>query len=70
MLLAGWGRIGIEVGEADNTFKLATEQEWEGVTGQYFVGGRISRYVIRYDFLAPYCIRRRVKLGECVLATC
>ena len=43
MLLAGWGRIGIEVGEADNTFKLATDPEWAAVTGQYFVGGRMSR---------------------------
>ena len=37
MLLAGWGRIGIDVQDALDEFWLCTSQEVDGVTGQYFV---------------------------------
>lgn len=43
MLLAGWGRIGIEVDTADNTFKLLTDPGVAQLTGKYFVGHRVSR---------------------------
>jgi NAD(P)-dependent dehydrogenase (short-subunit alcohol dehydrogenase family) len=37
MLLAGWGRIGIDVQDALDEFWLCTSQEVDGVTGHYFV---------------------------------
>lgn len=43
MLLAGWGACGIEVQDANNEFKLATDPSLAKVTGKYFVGGRESR---------------------------
>jgi len=45
MLLAGWGRIGIEVDDADNTYKLLTDHASaaESPSGAYFVGQRQSR---------------------------
>jgi hypothetical protein len=43
MLLAGWGRIGIDVGSADNTYKLLTDPNVAGVTGGYFISHRKSR---------------------------
>jgi hypothetical protein len=43
MLLAGWGSIGMEVGEADNTFKLLTDARVAGASGKYFVGHRETR---------------------------
>uniref|UniRef100_A0A383VGD2 Uncharacterized protein n=1 Tax=Tetradesmus obliquus TaxID=3088 RepID=A0A383VGD2_TETOB len=43
MLLAGWGRIGIEVGSANNTFKLLTDPNVAEVTGGYFISHRKSR---------------------------
>jgi hypothetical protein len=43
MLLAGWGRIGMEVGEADNTFNLLTDPRVAGASGKYFVGHRETR---------------------------
>jgi NAD(P)-dependent dehydrogenase (short-subunit alcohol dehydrogenase family) len=43
MLLAGWGRIGIDVGSADNTFKLLTDPNVTDVTGGYFISHRKSR---------------------------
>ncbi|KAF6261875.1 short-chain dehydrogenase-like protein [Scenedesmus sp. NREL 46B-D3] len=44
MLLAGWGRIGIDVTSADNTYRLATDPALAGVTGGYFVSHRKSRW--------------------------
>lgn len=46
MLLAGWGRIGIEVGSADNTHRLLTDPTVAGLSGCYFVGHRESRCVL------------------------
>lgn len=43
MLLAGWGRIGIPVSQADNTFRLATDPLVADATGAYFVGHRQTR---------------------------
>lgn len=43
MLFAGWGSIGMEVGEADNTFKLLTDPAVADLSGKYFVGHRLSR---------------------------
>ncbi|KAI8474156.1 MAG: short-chain dehydrogenase-like protein [Monoraphidium minutum] len=43
MLLAGWGRIGIEVGDANNTWSLAAAPG--GESGAYRVGGRAARPV-------------------------
>ncbi|GBF93593.1 hypothetical protein Rsub_06313 [Raphidocelis subcapitata] len=45
MLLAGWGRIGIEVRDANNTFELAADPGPRGLSGQYYVSGRASRPV-------------------------
>mmetsp|Transcript_24852 Transcript_24852/g.61014 ORF Transcript_24852/g.61014 Transcript_24852/m.61014 type:complete len:323 (-) Transcript_24852:185-1153(-) len=42
MLLAGWGACGINVNQANYQYQLATDPDLEGVTGQYFVGGRVS----------------------------
>lgn len=46
MLLAGWGRIGIEVGAADNTHRLLTDPAVAGLSGCYFVAHRESRCVV------------------------
>lgn len=43
MLLAGWGRIGIEVGSANNTYKLLTDPNLADSSGGYFIGHRKSR---------------------------
>lgn len=43
MLLAGWGRIGIEVGQADSTFKLLQHAAAVDCSGHYFVGNRVTR---------------------------
>jgi NAD(P)-dependent dehydrogenase (short-subunit alcohol dehydrogenase family) len=46
MLLAGWGPIGIEVEDADDTLWVATApREALGATGGYFVGRRRARLV-------------------------
>eukprot|EP00802_Teleaulax_amphioxeia_P011502 Tamp_11535.p1 GENE.Tamp_11535~~Tamp_11535.p1 ORF type:complete len:317 (+),score=70.56 Tamp_11535:23-973(+) len=42
MLLAGWGRCGIEVATANNQYQLATNPMWKGKTGVYTVGNRES----------------------------
>lgn len=44
MLLSGWGRIGIEVGDADCTYRLAAVDAGAG-SGRYFIGGREARPV-------------------------
>jgi hypothetical protein len=43
MLFAGWGRIGMEVEEADYTFKLLTDPAVADLSGKYLVGHRVSR---------------------------
>lgn len=43
MLLAGWGRIGVEVSSADDETFLATSPSLEGVSGKYFVRRRANR---------------------------
>jgi hypothetical protein len=47
MLLAGWGRIGIEVASADNTYWLLTDPAAAQLSGRYYVGQRESRCVLR-----------------------
>ncbi|WIA23484.1 hypothetical protein OEZ85_000229 [Tetradesmus obliquus] len=42
MLLAGWGRIGIDIGSANNTFKLLTDPNVADITGGYFISHRKS----------------------------
>jgi hypothetical protein len=57
MLLAGWGRIGIDVGSANNTFKLLTDPNVADVTGGYFIShsksrcGRISGGLKQHTYL-------------------
>jgi NAD(P)-dependent dehydrogenase (short-subunit alcohol dehydrogenase family) len=43
MLLAGWGRIGIEVEDALDETWLCTSPEVEVVTGEYFIRRSIRR---------------------------
>ncbi|KAL3130781.1 hypothetical protein ABBQ38_000124 [Trebouxia sp. C0009 RCD-2024] len=43
MLIAGWGACGIDVKNANNEYKLATDPGLAKETGKYFVGGRESR---------------------------
>lgn len=44
MLLAGWGRIGMDVAEADHTFALASDDAaLLNNCGAYFIGRRPSR---------------------------
>jgi hypothetical protein len=43
MLLAGWGRIGVEVQQADNLYKLCSSGREATGSGSYFVGGRPSQ---------------------------
>jgi hypothetical protein len=43
MLLAGWGRIGIEVHQASNVYKLASSEQLQALSGAYLVGGRQSK---------------------------
>ncbi|CAJ1939127.1 unnamed protein product [Cylindrotheca closterium] len=42
MLLAGWGACGIDVRDANNTYKLATEYGAKQESGTYHFGGRGS----------------------------
>ena len=41
--LAGWGRCGIEIEDADGELYLATAPELANVTGEYFVNNRKRR---------------------------
>jgi hypothetical protein len=43
MLLAGWGRIGIDVSTANHTYDLATSEALRSASGEYYVGGRVAR---------------------------
>jgi NAD(P)-dependent dehydrogenase (short-subunit alcohol dehydrogenase family) len=43
MLFAGWGPCGIDVGDANDEYWVATAPELEGVSGKYYVGRRESR---------------------------
>jgi NAD(P)-dependent dehydrogenase (short-subunit alcohol dehydrogenase family) len=45
MLLAGWGRIGIDVSTADNTYALATAPASAAGSGNYFISARQARPV-------------------------
>lgn len=45
MLLAGWGRIGIQVRDADNTWALCADPGPQGGSGGYLISGRGSRPV-------------------------
>ena len=58
MLLAGWGRIGIEVGQADNTYRLLTDAAVAQHSGCYFVGHRQSRWVVLavHSFFVGVCL--------------
>lgn len=51
MLLAGWGRIGIEVGQADNTFRLLADADVAADSGAYFVGHRQTRCGLVHVFV-------------------
>ena len=42
MLLAGWGRCGIDVESANNQYQLGTSPAWKGKTGVYTCGNRES----------------------------
>lgn len=43
MLFAGWGPCGIDVGDANDEYWVATAPELEGMSGKYFVGRRETR---------------------------
>lgn len=43
MLYAGWGPIGMRLEDANDEFFVSTISELDGVTNEYFVGGRSRR---------------------------
>ena len=43
MLITGWGRIGIEVADANDETYLATSPDVKNISGEYFVGRKLWR---------------------------
>ncbi|XP_071488921.1 polyprenol dehydrogenase-like [Diadema antillarum] len=62
MLLKSWGKIGIPVEKADDEFHLACDEEFENVTGKYFVNLKQTEA----SHLA-YKQKLREKLWDCLI---